>query len=426
MEKSCRFCSIKGNTDNKKVNNLSAQLIEYQYIDEFYFYFSKSINEIINNIKTPDTIWFKDLLRNNPLQSYIFNYHSKTQIATKLTKQLDNKAKRNVYPTTNAFSNWKILNERKVKHQRILNQENSDYYPDHKKRSYIQRAGNILNKLDDESIKLTSFELKVHDIYYPSFSSNKKSKKETTLGSLLVKTIDIACYHPDKNANRNKSNIFLVNDKIINSNFFDSTPEILCKNQSDTFIVKSYYGNMDDSNDYQMQYYGKNPSNTCVPYPDNNKKDSYFVDPCNNDYDDNDCYIAFSGSISNILQHNSNNNQIDDSSFTNNNPKNKTRQNVNIISQANFEKSKNRFTKQIDRNEETGTGRLCEKFIANFKKNIKSDIERRISLKFKQQKSKAVNNNNNNNINDKDTNQKQKTDDLMKLELTSTPPTKNN
>lgn len=76
MVDSCRFCNIKVDKTCTKLNNLSAQLIEYQYLDEFYFYFAKSINEIITYTKTSDMIYYVDVIKDNPYKEYLSTYNT--------------------------------------------------------------------------------------------------------------------------------------------------------------------------------------------------------------------------------------------------------------------------------------------------------------------------------------------------------------
>ena len=95
MVENCRFCSIKLDIYNPKVNNLSAQLIEYQYLDEFYFYFAKSINEIITHSKSSDTIYYRDVIKDNPWKEYFQKKFTKEQ-AHKIIK-----SKINEYPNRN-------------------------------------------------------------------------------------------------------------------------------------------------------------------------------------------------------------------------------------------------------------------------------------------------------------------------------------
>lgn len=129
MTKSCRFCSIKVNTKHPKLNNLCSQLIEYQYIDEFHFYFAKSINEIVNKAKTPDTILFRDLLKDNPLKTYLDKYHNRAESSRKLDKYVQqSQLAHKQDPALKTFSCMKIINNRKSKIRKILNEENSDLF----------------------------------------------------------------------------------------------------------------------------------------------------------------------------------------------------------------------------------------------------------------------------------------------------------
>ena len=58
-------------------------MIEFKYFEAFYFYFCKSINEILANISVPNAILYKDVTFNEPDREYLKKYYNRQIIDKK-------------------------------------------------------------------------------------------------------------------------------------------------------------------------------------------------------------------------------------------------------------------------------------------------------------------------------------------------------
>ena len=58
-------------------------MIEIRYFSAFYFYFCKSINEILANISVPNQIKYKDVVFDDSEHEYLEKYYSNQEIFLK-------------------------------------------------------------------------------------------------------------------------------------------------------------------------------------------------------------------------------------------------------------------------------------------------------------------------------------------------------
>jgi hypothetical protein len=170
----CRFCQVVQDRRHPKLNNLSSQLIQYQYAEEFYFYYAKPINNILRSEHSPDLIAFLEaMFWTDGLKQFFQGYarHSSRAIlaAVAVKRQVDYR------PNLINHSCWEIVAKREAKHQRVgLETKASDQHGEFKG-LYPLREGNMLgigaNNKQGGFVDDNSFSTIVHDIYNPHFSS---------------------------------------------------------------------------------------------------------------------------------------------------------------------------------------------------------------------------------------------------------------
>lgn len=58
-------------------------MVEVRYFEAFYFYFCKSINEILANISVPNAILYKDITFNDPENEFLKRFYRTKEILNK-------------------------------------------------------------------------------------------------------------------------------------------------------------------------------------------------------------------------------------------------------------------------------------------------------------------------------------------------------
>lgn len=115
------------------MNNLTAQLIQYHYLDEFYFYFSKPINEVLTDTRSPESIMYKDCA---------FDIHSPDELLAyegqgALVKIAELAREQEIRPyelNYNFLDCWKVFADRKYYRRRVHRMQRSGMNPGRKKR----------------------------------------------------------------------------------------------------------------------------------------------------------------------------------------------------------------------------------------------------------------------------------------------------
>ena len=379
-EDTCRFCSVKSNTIHPKQNNLSSQLIEFQYIDEFHFYFAKTINELVNKSKTPETILFKDMLKDDPLDTYlkqVYKWGSITSNIKDLVRKNTKSRKFEKYsPQIMNLTFAKIYEKRKSKKQQNSSKlENIDSNKSRNLKSNTKYDQGIvvLNKLYEQSIDVNSFETKAHDLYYPSFSSdylNLKKRYEiedqlaTQLQRSSFKTRSKYFINDSCISNRNGSNMF-------NSKKNGSFSQNLKWDQSDSRIIQNIseidcIPELINSDEF---FYKKKSAKKLILRTEGSE--------CSEDIEQtrdlNKSFLNLSKSISHLIQ---------------SSRKNTEQRQLNLDCLLSGE-----LTTKIDEKCQTLPNKVYqkaskklgmpEKFNLNFKKNVKKNIQTKINLKSK-------------------------------------------
>jgi len=176
MADTCRFCNLSLDKRYPKLNNLTSQLIQYHYLDEFYFYFSKPINEILSSVQSPESIQFKDVLFDLQSQDEELVDILTIRESKKALRELCMVKERKHYNINHNFLDcWKVFADREYYIKRVKRIENSLLKGRKKRRGpqYPLRSGNLLQNLDNQIHKSinSSIETKLHDIHNPEYSS---------------------------------------------------------------------------------------------------------------------------------------------------------------------------------------------------------------------------------------------------------------
>lgn len=377
IDPQCRFCSIKVNNLYPKLNNLSSQLMEYQYIDEFHFYFAKTVNELVNKTKTTETILFHDMLKDDPLENYLKQTYTTNNLRKNykyfVKSTLENRKTSKYEPHIMNISFTKIFNNRKQKkdknNSKVLKDQESD--TTQKEKAKYDKGLNILYKLDEASVDLNTFETKIHNLYYPSFSSDSKFRRKRNhsmfqLASLLQRSsfqTNSAVFINDSIfSSKNYSNIFFLmkNSSYLENSVWDFSKSNCFENESE-IVSKPNFINTEDA------FYKKKSAKKLILRTEN----SYYYDEEKESKILKKSFLNFSKSISQII----------DSS-----QKDTTQRILNVDCLSNEEltyKINEKYKTmpiQISSKNNKKMG-LPEKFIVNFKKNVKKDIEKKINMK---------------------------------------------
>jgi hypothetical protein len=170
----CRFCQVACDKQHPKLNNLSAQLIQYQYVDEFYFYYSKPINNILRSQNSPDLIDFLEaMFWTDGYKEFLHSYSRKNSMH--VLAAVAAKCKVDYRPNLVNHTCWEIMTKREAKHRRLGFETKISDQQGELKGMYPLRAGNMLGiGAKDQPggfVDDNSFSTIVHDIYNPRFSS---------------------------------------------------------------------------------------------------------------------------------------------------------------------------------------------------------------------------------------------------------------
>ena len=194
--KYCRFCEIPVDKVNPKQNNLTSQLIQYHYIDEFYFYFSKPINEILGQTRSPEYTAFRELQVLGSRQKLNFAFYNVKDWADVVTRRTNHKPKSPQPLLADHFLREKILKDhlKKEKLGRILDEDDDEKKKYQRRRQQLPlRDGIVLNDAKEGFVNLESFETKIFDIYNPEFSS-MLDIKEAPMKSILIERLKKGAY----------------------------------------------------------------------------------------------------------------------------------------------------------------------------------------------------------------------------------------
>ena len=178
--KQCRFCSVAPNKQNPKLNSLTSQLIQYHYADDFYFYFARSINDLLRSGSNPDKIMLMEtrVQCSRPrLGMAMYSGKKAKELVKKLSKVKEEGRK--FQPCIANLDAWKFMKNRnnKEKGQSTLHAESR------RKRMAGRlplRQGSLLGPLLPQPGQPTqfadpsSFSTTLHDIYNPTYSSDEE------------------------------------------------------------------------------------------------------------------------------------------------------------------------------------------------------------------------------------------------------------
>lgn len=191
----CRFCEIPVDKRNPKANSLTAQLIQYHYIDEFFFYFSKPINEIVEESQSPEFAAFREMqveVSRPKLGFAFYNPKDFKQIAARKAGQP--KPRRPILADYKMMASLAKADLKKSQLPRRRSEEASDKRRYVRKRQQLPlRDGNVLNGTKAGFVDLESFETKLFDIYDPSFSSAHEDP-QPPMKSVLVERLRKGAY----------------------------------------------------------------------------------------------------------------------------------------------------------------------------------------------------------------------------------------
>jgi hypothetical protein len=208
------------NPQAPKLTNLTSQLIQYHYLDEFYFYFAKPINEILSGSRSAEYIGYREMRiegKRPKLDISFFNHKD----FTNLVKKEGTSQKHQYFPNMSVLCNWKVLVKGEFKKRQVYDRTMT--YPEHHEPNtqgnqlFPLRDGQILpsfggannnNFVDDDS-----FLTKSYDIYNPSFSSTQPGEISSFMPQLTDR------FDKDKPIHTDKSSIFLERN-------YDSKPKI--------------------------------------------------------------------------------------------------------------------------------------------------------------------------------------------------------
>lgn len=167
----CRFCNIDVIKSNPKLNNLTAQLIQYHYSDTFYFYLTKSINDILNEKLNKEVVRFHHEEFDDPYDNgYLERAYRGKRLEIELKEIVKDETDFREYLNFTYLNVWKIFQDRDRYRYRLMRIERSMNKNKGKLLRQPYRTNGILKSLEKVGLENT-FETKVHDIYDPEYSS---------------------------------------------------------------------------------------------------------------------------------------------------------------------------------------------------------------------------------------------------------------
>lgn len=203
-----------------KLTNLTSQLIQYHYLDEFYFYFSKPINEILSGNRSAEYINYREMRVEGKRPKLDISFFNAKDFANVVRKQGTDPVHQ-YFPNMSVLSNWKALVKGEFKKRQVY--ERSQSYAEQAeeghqgKQLFPLRDGQILPTFgaanNNHFVDDDSFLTKTHDIYDPSFSSTQPGELSTYRQPVVDR------FEGDRPIHTDKSSIFLERN-------YDSKPKI--------------------------------------------------------------------------------------------------------------------------------------------------------------------------------------------------------
>lgn len=177
-QKNCRFCEVPVDRVLPKMNNLTAQLLQYHYIDEFYFYFSKPINEILAQSRSPEYANYREMLCEISRPKLSFSFYNKKDCSTVIQNKSRIKKKHIVAPLLKDESCFQFISKNKARKKNIqkrgLDEADERRKYARRKAQLPLRDGNLLSG-NQGFVDAEAYDSKLYDIYNPSFSSVKST-----------------------------------------------------------------------------------------------------------------------------------------------------------------------------------------------------------------------------------------------------------
>jgi hypothetical protein len=194
--KYCRFCEVPSDKTNPKLNNLTSQLIQYHYIDEFYFYFAKPINEILGQTRSPEYSAFREIQVLGSKQKLKFSFYNKKDWADVICRKSQPKYKLPAPILSDHQLRDKLLKDclKKEKLGRLVAEDEDERRRYQRRRQQLPlRDGIVLNDDKEGFVNPESFETKIFDIYEPEYSSFFEIK-EPPMKSILIERLKKGAY----------------------------------------------------------------------------------------------------------------------------------------------------------------------------------------------------------------------------------------
>jgi hypothetical protein len=194
--KYCRFCEVPVDKANPKLNNLTSQLIQYHYIDEFYFYFAKPINEILGQTRSPEFTAFREMQVQSSRQKLNFAFYNPKDWSDVVGRKSHAKHKQPKPLLSDHYFREKFLKDvlKKEKLQRLAAEDDDEKRRYQRRRQQLPlRDGIVLNEEKEGFVNPESFETKLFDIYEPEYSSFFEIK-EPPMKSILIERLKKGAY----------------------------------------------------------------------------------------------------------------------------------------------------------------------------------------------------------------------------------------
>jgi len=181
--KQCRFCAVVPSPGCPKANNLTAQLIQYHYSEDFYFYFARSINELLRPGSNADKIMLEEARIQSSRPRLGMVMYSRRRASELIHKMYDKgKVEQKYQPCIANLSQWKFINDRKKKEK-----AKSTLHGETRMRRlagrFPLRQGSLLGPIlpqpgqQPQFVDPGSFSTTLHDIYDPRFSSEEEREE---------------------------------------------------------------------------------------------------------------------------------------------------------------------------------------------------------------------------------------------------------
>lgn len=191
----CRFCEIPVDKQNPKLNNLTTQLIQYNYIDEFFFYFSKPINEIVGECQSPEYVAYREMQVEVSRPKLDFAYYNPKDCWKVIgRKACHSQSRLPILADYKAMETMVKVDFKKNNLDKLKSDEVDEKKRYVRKRQQLPlRDGNVLSCAKAGFVDLESFETKLFDIYDPSFSSVDE-EKQAPMKSVLIERLKRGAY----------------------------------------------------------------------------------------------------------------------------------------------------------------------------------------------------------------------------------------